>query len=218
MISPCLNSSPDQSLISILGSHGVGKSTILNSIFERYKCVLPPGTKPNRYSSSGILSFIHYIIERKSQYNSLSKCEGRIATDRYAFIDTSIYVYVSHEFGYLNDAEMDLFARVVNNLEKIWITPSLLIILLCDIDSLLERLHCRNKSSSKHFRPFDEKLLVNLNYYFRMFGEGKFIPPFLSKELIQIIDGVKRVVIDTTSHSIDNTKKIVLNEIKKVWS
>ncbi|MBI5021152.1 MAG: deoxynucleoside kinase [Ignavibacteriales bacterium] len=200
-------------LVSIMGCHGVGKSTVAKALSIKLGFSLLPKTKSNPFSKSAILSFIHYIVERKRQHDLISKYSNGVVTDRYGFLDTSIYVDVLLKMGYCNEREQELFARIVNNLEPVWITPTYLIILTCSSNLILQRLERRRKSSSRHFNPFDKDYVHNINEAFAKFGQHGIPPRFLAPRLTEKIHGVKRLMIDTSELSISQTLDLLEKEL-----
>ena len=208
----------NKNLISISGCHGVGKSTILDSVKKNYDCILPPKTIPNPFSENAILSFIHYIIERNKQHQYLNKRRAeRIITDRYGFLDTSIYVQSLFECGFISKSEQNLFSRVVNNLADVWITPKLICILCASPEEILNRLKNREKLSKNHFNPFDINLIESINNNFYNTYHSKELPPFLSKELKSKLNNVKFLLVETTNITLNKTIEIIFKEINNVW-
>lgn len=208
----------NKSLISISGCHGVGKSTILDSVKKNYDCILPPKTIPNPFSENAILSFIHYIIERNKQHQYLNKRRAeRIITDRYGFLDTSIYVQTLFECGRISKSERNLFGRVVNSLTDVWISPKLVCILCASPEEILNRLRNRKKTSRNHYDPFDINLLKNINNNFYNTYHSKEFPPFLSRELKSKLCNVKFVLVETTNIDLNETTELIFKEINNVW-
>ncbi len=209
--------SKKRKLISVMGCHGVGKSTLANSLATDFCCKLPPETLPNSFSNNAILSFIHYIIERKKQHDQICCEYGRIITDRYGFLDTSIYISVIHSLGYCDDEEYALFQRVVNNLENVWVSPAALIVLTAEPEIIRQRLKNRPKSSSRHFRPFDLEFIANINRAFFEFSNTKTPPTFLSKKLKTLIECSRIIHIDNSDMDVSSTIMTAKEAIKHVF-
>ena len=206
-----------QSLLAIMGCHGIGKSTVQEALKAKFDGITPAAKLRNAFPDNAILSYIHYLVERKKQHTSLVRHYGRIITDRYAFVDTSIYVSVLNDLGHISAAELDLFRRILENLDGFWLAATALVILVCDPLEILRRLETRKRSSSCDFDPFDLEQIVAVNAAFREFGTTGALPRFVEPLLGPGFAKVPRIVIDTTRESVAETVRHVAEEIRDIW-
>jgi deoxyadenosine/deoxycytidine kinase len=205
-----------QFLVAVMGCHGVGKSAIQQALLSYLHAIEPPSKRPNPFPESAILSYIHYLVERKKQHRLLQQQKQNIVADRYGFVDTSIYVEVLHNLGHISEDELNLFARILENMDQHWIRATALVVLVCDPSEILERLRTRPQRVNRDFDPFNLLQIASVDNAFRKFGRTGALPPFIPGALQKQVVGVPRILVDCTNDTILEIVNHVVEQIRKI--
>jgi deoxyadenosine/deoxycytidine kinase len=208
--------------IAVVGNIGVGKSTLVKKIAERFgfrlfieKADSPllakfykdmeKGVKP---SENAYLLQLHYLLIRATMHLDMQHYEGDSVQDRTIYEDATIFAKHQYELGFISNKRykdyLDIFEKCVKSLRE----PDLLIFLTAPVDVLKERIKKRLKEDKS--RVSEKPLLNPKNNYLKDLNESYF-------HFMNNYGGEKILIPSSDFNFVDNPRdlEIVLDKIRE---
>lgn len=208
--------------IAVVGNIGVGKSTLVKKISERFGFRLfiekvdspllakfyndmKKGVKP---SENAYLLQLHYLLIRATMHLDMQHYEGDSVQDRTIYEDATIFAKHQYELGFISNKMykdyLDIFEKCVKSLRE----PDLLIFLTAPISVLKERIKKRLEQDPG--RDSEKPLLSPKNTYLKELNELYF-------HFMNNYKGEKIIIPTTDFNFVDDPRalEVVLDKISE---
>jgi deoxyadenosine/deoxycytidine kinase len=212
--------SKDNIIISIAGAHGVGKTTVFNSLKnqlgdnnkfrffpERYKKnpPFPFGSENKQIAFRSEIHFLQQLIKRNNNITTFdNNYNGRvIILDR-----TPICVLVYSKSLYLKEKDYNLILDMYNSVN--W-KEDYIIYLTAQPDAILKRIIQRGSIDKirKDWNEDDKKYLMEILHYYNQFllseNQTKKVITIDTDSLTseEVVEEIKLIITDTSGYSFD---------------
>lgn len=159
--------------IAIAGNIGVGKTTLINKLVERFNCIPIYETvdinpylvdyykDPKRYC---LELQMYFLSERVDKYKEIRECrDNLVISDRCIYEDIDIFTRYAYEEGIIDDRGYDSYLKlseiVLNYLEEKQPIEYIFYLRNLNIDEIMERIVKRNRDFEQTIpRSYIEKL------------------------------------------------------------
>lgn len=186
-------------LITISGTHGTGKTTILNQINKELKwgVGIERALNPFQTTYHAMLFFVcSFSFRDEKALEALEK--KNVIIDRWSLIDIEAYIEAFESIHYLSTNEMLAIKLALNTSLSNMIKPDLAILLDAKPETILFRLKKFSPPSKHHIHERDIKALTAIRNTFL-------------KKFDQINSEVKKIIISTDG----KTPSDIVTEIRQ---
>ncbi|MFX0074913.1 MAG: deoxynucleoside kinase [Candidatus Hermodarchaeota archaeon] len=212
--------SKDNIIISIAGAHGVGKTTVFNSLKkqlgdnnkfkffpERYRKnpPFPFGSENKQIAFRSEIHFLQQLIKRNKNITTFdNNYNGRvIVLDR-----TPICVLVYSKSLYLKEKDYNL---ILDMYESVNWKEDIIVYLTAQPDTILKRIIQRGSIDNirKDWNEDDKKYLLEILYYYNQFllsdNQTKKVITIDTDSLTseEVVEEIKKIITDTSGYSFD---------------
>lgn len=151
---------PDNALIAIAGTVGVGKSTMAHALANK----LGFQTSLERVDDNPYLSAfyhdyarwafhlqIYFLAERFKEQKRISEAGGGFIQDRSIYEDVGIFAKMQYEAGSMSEADYRTYSSLFEAMvmTPYFPHPDVLIYLEGDLDDIIARIHARGRPAEK---------------------------------------------------------------------
>ncbi|HSF40939.1 MAG TPA: deoxynucleoside kinase [Thermoanaerobaculia bacterium] len=164
--------------LSVDGPIGVGKTTLVEMLTRRYEGVkiledVDNPFLPDFYQDRPGAAFqteLYFLLSRYKQQQDITQRElfDRLLVSDYTFQKNRIFAYLN-----LSDDELMLFDKLYALLEPQIPVPDLVIHLVADVDTCMERIRKRNRSFEKTIsQEYLAELIDAYNHYYHYYSRS----------------------------------------------
>jgi thymidylate kinase len=184
-------------LITISGTHGTGKTTILNLINKElnWGIGIDRALNPFQTTYQAMLFFVSsFSLRDKNALEVLAK--ENIIIDRWSLIDIEAYIEVFENINYLSVKEKNAISLALNTSDSKRIKPRLAILLDSKPETILDRLKKFRTPSKHHIHERDFKALSAIrNTFLKKFKQIKDVETMIistdGKSPMEIVEEIK---------------------------
>lgn len=164
--------------LAVDGPIGVGKTTLVEMLTRRFEGVkvledvenpFLPGFYEDR-PGSAFQTELYFLLSRYKQQQEVVQRDmfDRLVVSDYSFQKNRVFAYLN-----LTDDELMLFDKLYNLLEPQVPTPDLVLYLVADLDTCVERIRRRNRSFEKEIsREYLRELIDAYNHYYHYYDRS----------------------------------------------
>ena len=164
--------------LSVDGPIGVGKTTLVEMLTRRYEGVKILEDVDNPFLAdfyqdrpgAAFQTELYFLLSRYKQQQDTSQRElfDRLLVSDYTFQKNRIFAYLN-----LSDDELMLFDKLYALLEPQIPVPDLVIHLVADVDTCMERIRKRNRSFEKTIsQEYMAELIDAYNHYYHYYSRS----------------------------------------------
>ncbi len=161
--------------LAVDGPIGVGKTTLVEMLVRRFEGVKVLEDVENPFLASfykdregaAFQTELYFLLSRYKQQQDIVQRElfSRLVVSDYTLQKNRIFAYLT-----LSDDELMLFDKLYMLLEPQIPTPDLVLYLVADTDTCMERIHKRSRQMEKQMSPdYISELIDAYNHYYHYY-------------------------------------------------
>jgi len=185
-------SSPPNPFVVIAGNIGVGKSTLVQRLAERWgwQAAHEPNAD-NPYLADfyadmrtwGFHSQIFFLAKRLEQHNGIGEGECAVLQDRSVYEDAEIFARNLYLHGHMSERDWHTYYALYQTMAQIMRPPSLVVYLRASIDTLSRRVAQRNRA---YEQTIPREYLAQINTLYDEWAERFTLAPLITIESDQL--------------------------------
>ena len=164
--------------LAVDGPIGVGKTTLVEMLTRHFEGVKILEDVDNPFlgdfykdrPGAAFQTELYFLLSRFKQQQDISQRElfDRLLVSDYTFQKNRIFAYLN-----LSDDELMLFDKLYTLLEPKVPTPDLVLYLVADVDTCMERIKKRNRSVEKTLSAdYEAELIDAYNHYYHYYDRS----------------------------------------------
>ena len=164
--------------LAVDGPIGVGKTTLVEMLTHRYEGVKILEDVENPFlgdfyhdrPGAAFQTELYFLLSRYKQQKDIAQRElfDRLLVADYTFQKNRIFAYLN-----LSDDELMLFDKLYTLLEPQIPTPDLVLYLVADVDTCMERIRKRQRTVEKSMSPkYIAELIDAYNHYYHYYSRS----------------------------------------------
>jgi len=177
---------------AIIGCHGVGKTTLVKRLSDKFK-VFGEVAINSFMGHDSFLSEIKIIVDNILLNKKIGETKADSISDRFAFLDAIIYSEGFYKLGWINAEQLKAIYSIVNNSKHEWVYPEKIIVMNDSKELIMKNISKRARN--KKLNETDEKFLGMTLQMFNDFYTGHINFQFLKPEIKQMIDKIPKYEI-----------------------
>ena len=164
--------------LAVDGPIGVGKTTLVDMLARRFEGVKILEDVDNPFladfyrdrPNTAFQTELYFLLTRYKQQQEILQRElfNRVVLSDYTMQKNRIFAYLT-----LSDDELMLFDKLYQLLEPQLTTPDLVLYLVADVDTCMERIRKRQRPIEKHLSPdYIAELIDAYNHYYHYYDRS----------------------------------------------
>ncbi|ANQ63454.1 deoxynucleoside kinase [Staphylococcus equorum] len=211
---------PQDAVITIAGTVGVGKSTLTKALAERlnfrtsFENVDHNPYLDKFYNDFERWSFhlqIYFLAERFKEQKRMFEYGGGFIQDRSIYEDVDIFAKMHEEQGTMSPEDFETYSELFNAMvmTPYFPKPDVLIYLECDYDEVIDRINQRGRQMEMETDPeYWQKLFKRYDDWISEFNACPVIRVNINEYDLHEDPGSLNPVIDKIRHIIETHRKV----------